>query len=178
MKATPTKEADMPSGIYPVPQFHQYSDPSSLPTLGQRLKTWWQRDRLDEQLARGADHEASAELKLRASQLVSPTRRLVLSGTIERAVREARVGPAMNASLRRADVLECADELQTLAARLRDPRPIDARGAAMTRQLLADGGTSPLYRADTGRSLQSAVRSARLALDPIETGNASLASAA
>jgi hypothetical protein len=51
----------MPNGIYPVPPFHQnaVASPSARPTLGQRLKSWWQSDRLDEQLTRGADREAS-----------------------------------------------------------------------------------------------------------------------
>jgi hypothetical protein len=52
----------MPNGIYPVPPLHQTSGASRYPprpTLGQRLKTWGRRDRLDGQLAPGADREAS-----------------------------------------------------------------------------------------------------------------------
>jgi hypothetical protein len=63
----------MPNGIYPVPPFHQQRASRSLASsLSQRLKTWRERDRLDEQLAQGGDRESIAELRLRAPQLVSP----------------------------------------------------------------------------------------------------------
>jgi hypothetical protein len=165
------KEADMPNGIYPVPPFHQQRASRSVaPSLWQRLKTWRERDRLDEQLAQGGDREAIAELRLRAAQLVSPTGRVELAIGVERAVREARG--------RQAAVRACAEDLLALAQRLRDERPIDVRGAAMTRRLLTDRATSPLYRADAESSLKEAVRSARLALDPFEPGEASFPPAA
>jgi hypothetical protein len=165
------KEADMPSGIYPVPPFHQQRASRSFPpSLGQKLRTWWERDRLDKRLVQGGDREASAELRLRAAQLVSTTGRVELANAVETVVREARG--------RQAAVRACADDLLAVAERLRDERPIDVRGAAMTRRLLTDRATSPLYRADAESSLREAVRSARLALDPFERGEASFPSAA
>jgi hypothetical protein len=162
----------MPSGIYPVPPLHQdRSAPRSfLPSLRLRLKTWRERDRLDEQLAQGFDREASAELRLRAAQLVSAAGRVELAEAVERAVREARGSQAA--------VRACANDLLTLAQRLRDEGPIDVRGAAMTRRLLTDAATSPLHRADAQASLRAAARSTRLALDPFENGEASFPSAA
>ena len=47
----------MPNGIYPVPQFHSQPSPDSgaRPTLSLRIRTRWERDRLDDELASGAD---------------------------------------------------------------------------------------------------------------------------
>jgi hypothetical protein len=75
----------MPSTIYPVPAFHQQRASRS-PSLGQRLRTWWRRDRLDEQLAQGDDREASAELMLRAARLVSSSGCVELAKAVERVV--------------------------------------------------------------------------------------------
>src|SRR5436190_16285566 len=88
----PLKEADMPSGIYPVPPLHQHRSArrSFPPSLWQRLRTWWGRDELDEQLARGFDREATPELRLRAAQLVSSAGRVELANAVETVGREAR----------------------------------------------------------------------------------------
>ncbi len=59
----------MPNGMYPVPQFYFTPASPATPSLWLRLKTWWRRDRLDEQLAHGADRQASDELELRSIQL-------------------------------------------------------------------------------------------------------------
>jgi hypothetical protein len=157
----------MPSGIYPVPPLHQHRAVrrSFPPSLWQRLRTWWERDDLDEQLAQGFDREATPELRLRAAQLVSSSGRVELANAVETVVREARG--------RQAAIRASADDLFDLAQRLRDERPIDVRGAAMIRRLLADRTTSPLYRPDVESSLQEAARSARVALDPFEPGEAS-----
>jgi hypothetical protein len=56
----------MPSGVFPVPKFHP--TPSSVgrrPSLAARLRTRWSRDRLDHELAHGADPATSTELGLR-----------------------------------------------------------------------------------------------------------------
>ena len=174
----------MPSGIHPVTSFHHPpgGTSSSRPSLWQRVETWWKRDRLDEQLARGADPNAAAELRLRAAQLVSTAGRIDLADALETAVREARG--------RQGAVRACADDLLALARRLRDERPIDVRGAAMTRRLLSGlararpvgrvpfRATSAPYPADTESSLREAVRSAQLALEPVEPDEGSFRSAA
>jgi hypothetical protein len=69
--------------------------------------------------------------------------------------------------LRRREIDACADDLRALSRRLRDGSPIDVHGAALTSNLLTDGA-SPLYH-DSGVALRYAVRSARLALDPMLT---------
>jgi hypothetical protein len=71
------------------------------------------------------------------------------------------------AAPRRAAVREYADDLIAVARRLRQPDPIDVTGAAMVARLVFDW-TSPMYR-DGTTSLRHALRSARLALDPVDT---------
>jgi hypothetical protein len=60
--------------------------------------------------------------------------------------------------------------------RLRDERPIDVQGAALTSELLSDGA-GPLY-VESGHSLRYTVRVARLALDPLGAATEVLATAA
>jgi hypothetical protein len=145
------------------------------------VETWWKRDRLDEQLAQGADPNATAELRLRAAQLVSAPGRVELANALETAVREARG--------RQGAVHACGDDLLALAQRLRDERPISVRGAAMTRRLtdlvrarpvgrVPFRATSALDRADAEPSLQEAVRSAQLALERSAPDKRSFPSAA
>jgi hypothetical protein len=155
----------MPNGIFPVPQFHSHPRPG--PSLGLRLRTRWRRDRLEGELASGADPAASPELTLRAAQLQSQAVRSRLANAIVEMLGRADepnlgrftvAGQQQNAEIR-----EYADNLRALVDRLRDDRPIDIQGAAMTARLVNDR-SSPLYR-DGGQSLGSAVLSARLALD-------------
>jgi hypothetical protein len=134
------------------------------PGVGLRLRTWWQRDRLDEQLAEGADPTASPELTLRAEQLGSDAERVRLADAIELVLRESREPATMSHLLvRRRQVYACVDDLLALALRLRDGRPVDVRGAAMTALLLSEG-RSPLYYERSNVRLPEAVRAARLAL--------------
>jgi hypothetical protein len=159
----------MPNGIFPIPQFHSHVSPVSgtRPTLGLRMRTRLGRDRLDDELASGADPASSAELTLRAAQLQSRAVRSRLANAIA-----GMLGQAHEPNLGRvtiagqqhhAEIREYADNLKALVARLRDDQPIATQGAAMTARLVNDR-TSPLYR-NGGRSLGSALLSARLALD-------------
>jgi hypothetical protein len=168
----------MPNGIFPVPQFH--SHPSPGPSLGLRLRTWRRRDRLDGELASGADPAARPELALRAAQLQSQALRSRLANAIVEMLGRAHepnlgrftvAGQQQNVEIR-----EYADNLRALVARLRDDRPIDIQGAAMTARLVNDR-SSPLYR-DGDQRLRSAVLSARLALDRSAQVRRDLASAA
>jgi hypothetical protein len=133
-----------------------------------KLRTWWRREELDERLAHGANPDADPWLSRRAAQLRSRSTRNDIAGGLQSALDEARKTWSVSARLplRRVEVRACADDLAALVARLRDDRPIDVRGVAMASRLLFDG-TGPLYR-DGATPLRYAVRSARLALDPIE----------
>jgi len=134
-----------------------------------RLRTWWLRDELDDKLAHGTDPMSDPLLGRRAGQLCSRPTRASLAGTLESALRDARSTWSLTARLplRRAALRECADDVLAVIKRLRDDEPIDVAGAAMVSRLVFDG-TSPLYR-DGAVTLRHALRSARMALDPVET---------
>jgi hypothetical protein len=141
-----------------------------------KVRTWWHRDELDERLAHNADPMSDPLLARRAAQLRSRSTRAHLADALESALRDARSTWSLTARLplRRGAVRECADDVLALARRLRHADPIDVTGAAMVARLIFDG-TSPLYRDGTsslhggGTLLRYALRSARLALDPMET---------
>jgi len=170
----------MPNGVFPVPAFRDVrrrsprrSDDAS---LGLRLYTLWHRDRLDNQLARGVGPTSSEALELRAEQLLAKREELAaaVDEVIARAKRPFRFSAEVH--VRRREVDACADDLNALARRLRDGAAIDVHGVAMTWTLLTDGA-SPLYH-DSGVTLRHAVRSARLALDPMLTSTVEELSAA
>ena len=156
----------MPNRIFLIPQFHPCASPVSgrRPTLAVRMRTRLGRDRLDEELASGADPASSAELTLRAAQLQSRAVRSRLANAIVRMVGDSHAGRVTAAGRRQErEIRDYADNLRALAARLSDDGPIAIQGAAMTARLVNDR-TSPLYR-NGGSSLASALLSARLALD-------------
>jgi hypothetical protein len=166
---TSAKEANMPSGVFPVPKFRPSADPRvrGRPSLAVRARTRLGRKRLDERLARGADPGMSAELGWRAAQLRSSSERSRLANALVEAVGTAR-GPNLGAyrmkNRRRDDAIrERADDLLALAVRLRDGRTVAVRGAAMTARLISDPA-SPLHRADA-EELRQAIQAAHAALD-------------
>jgi hypothetical protein len=133
-----------------------------------RLRAWWRRDELDDRLAHGADPESDPLLARRAEQLQSRSTRLHIATALAGALDESRKIWSVSARLplRRVEIRQCADDIDALVARLRDGDPIDFQGAAMAARLIFDG-TGPMYR-NGSISLRYAVRSARLALDPVE----------
>jgi hypothetical protein len=84
----------MPNGIFPVPPFDSpFSHTAATrPGLAVRLRTWFRRNRLDEELARGLDPATSAELSLRAAQLRSPGERSRLANGLVETLGDARRG--------------------------------------------------------------------------------------
>jgi hypothetical protein len=168
----------VPNGIFPVPQFQPHPSPG--PALGLLLRTRWSQNRLDRELAAGADPASTRELTLRAAQLQSRAVRSKLANAIVELLgraHEPNLGRFTVAGERQdALIREYADNLRALVARLRDDRPIDVQGAAMTARLVNDR-SSALYRAGD-QGLGSAVLSARLALDRSKPVQQDLASAA
>lgn len=159
----------MPNGIFPIPQFR--SEPpdatAEAESLSLRIRTRLKRDRLDDQLASGADPAGKPELALRAAQLQSRAGRSRLANAIGEVLgkaHEPNLGRFTAAGQQRhAQIREYAENLRALAARLRDDNPVDVQAAAMTARLVNDR-SSPLHRG-TGDSLASTVLSVRLALD-------------
>jgi len=149
--------------------------PNRIFTIPQILRTRWRRARLDEELATGVDPASSPELSTRAAQLESPEVRFRLANAIVKTLGEAHepnLGRFTPAGQRQhAEIREYADNLRALVHRLRDDRPLDVQGIALTARLV-DDRNSPLHRQGSV-SLGSAVLSARLALDrsaPAEQG--------
>jgi hypothetical protein len=155
----------MPNGVYPVPKFRPAGARHRSP-LSTRLRVWWQRLELDEQLAAGAQPVPGSLLHHRAEQLGSRAGRGELARALEATLREARRGPTnaeVGTQLRRGEIRECDEDILALVRRLDDDRVIDVQGAALVAQLLSDP-SGPLSRAGSV-SLRYALRSARLALD-------------
>jgi hypothetical protein len=176
------EEADMPNGVFPVPEFRPTPTRAgrTRPSFADRWWMRWRRSRLDEQLARDTDPTTSAELGLRAAQLRSSAERSRLANFLVEVLGDAP-GPNLGAfrvstRQRHARIRESADELLALVLRLRDDEPIAVRGAAMT-ALLVDRRSSPLRHGD-GRDLQLAIRAAHVALDERDRGAHNLAAAA
>ena len=172
----------MPNGIYPVPKFRSIPGRSvrTGPSLAVRIRTCRRRNRLDDELAHGADPATNAELSLRAAQLRSPAERCRLANALVRALGDARrpnLEPyTAKARWQRVEVLKYADDLLALVRRLRDGQPVDVRGAAMTARLVSDGA-SPLHH-NGAQDPQHAIRAARLALDATGPATKDLATAA
>jgi hypothetical protein len=158
----------MPSGVYPVPKFRAATEPTRR-SLGRRVSLWWHRVELDEQLAAGAQPSAGSVLHDRAQQLSSRSQRAQIARAFEKTLAEVRKPAPIHGArlpLRRREIRDCDEDIIALVRRLDDESPIDVQGAAMAGLLITDGA-SPLYRAGD-RSLRFAIRSARLALDPVE----------
>ena len=156
----------MPSGIFPVPEFRRVPA-RRRPTLAARIRTRWTRKRLDEQLARGADPDKSAQLMLRAAQLRSRSERSRLANALVDTLGDARAPNLgafrMKTRRQHAVIREYADDVLAVVGRLRDDRPVETRGVAIAARLV-DDGASPLHRND-GQDLQHEIRAARFALD-------------
>jgi hypothetical protein len=155
----------MPNGIFPIPAFKTVPPRQASARSPLRMRTRWQRNRLDEQIAGGAETTATAELNLRAAQLRSRGERQRIANALVEAVGEARRGDPVSVRTKphRAEVRACADDLLALAARLRDDLPVDVRGAAMAARLVSDR-KGPL-RSASDRSLREEVDAARHSLD-------------
>ena len=155
----------MPNGIFPIPTFKTVPPRNPSATGRLRLRTRWQRNRLDEQIAGGAETTASAELSLRAAQLSSHAERQRIANALVEAVGESRRGDPVTIRTKphRAEVRAVADELLGLAERLRDDLPVDVRGVAMAARLVSDR-IGPL-RSMRGGNLRQAVLAARTTID-------------
>jgi hypothetical protein len=123
------------------------------------------RHTLDRAIAQGADPAGSGLLAARTTQLTDRPGRGRVAYGLEQLVdaadgsrRRSRVTPS-----RRAVAANRA-ELLALAAALRDPGLVYARGVAMLGAIVADG-TGPAYTDRTGALLADRLRHARAALD-------------
>jgi hypothetical protein len=137
------------------------------PALALRARVFASRRSLDEALADGASPLWTPDLALRARQLVSRSSRQQLATSLEQLVKEATrsVPPrAVAVPLPRREIVEAQTSLFSIAARLRDERPVYARGMALLSRLLSDG-SGPAYNPHGEGSLRHAVGAIAAALD-------------
>ncbi len=139
------------------------------PSPAVRLRVTLRRAALTERLAEGADPSSSAELALRAYQLVRFRQRRILARTLQRTIEEVR-NPNLRLSavapVRRREVLEAERPLRVLIDRLRDDRPVAAEGMALIYCIITDGSWSPLYNAIAPGALRRLTILATAALEP------------
>jgi len=137
------------------------------PPLALRARVYASRRSLDDALADGASPLWTPELALRARQLVSRGSRQHLATSLERLVNEAQrsvPARAVVVPLPRRAISEAQTSLISIATRLRDERPVYARGMALLSRLLGDG-SGPMYKSHAGGSLGHAVGAIAAALD-------------
>jgi hypothetical protein len=103
---------------------------------------------LDPQLAAGVPSWRSPSHAARALQLTGDRDRRSLARSLERLLEDAEriPTPFRGAAIRpcRGQVLGALAEIMAISALLRSAQPVDARGVAMLRAILTDGG-GPCY---------------------------------
>jgi hypothetical protein len=134
------------------------------PGLVARLAALVRSSALDRALVDGADPAASPQLAARTARLAARSTRARIADALERLARTEREAPARWRVLpSRSAVRANAPELYALAALLRGPAPVYARGVAMLRMLVTDG-TGPAYSDREGDALAQQLCRARTAI--------------
>jgi hypothetical protein len=136
--------------------------PGRIARLSARLHT----DPLDRALADGADPAQTPRLSARAAYLTSSRTRSERAGIVERFVTCAeKPGPVRRSRVpvRRVAVRANRDQLLGLAATLRSPMPVYARGMAELELMLRDGA-GPLYLDRHGEALARMIELVRAGL--------------
>jgi hypothetical protein len=128
---------------------------------------------LDRALAGGEAPDSSVALELRATVLMSARQRLRLANRLGGVLLggESNLHPALRlTSVSPSLIRETRAEFLLLLSRLLDDEPVEVRGLAMVRVLLADG-RSPLYDPSPGdaEQLRDALTATTAALDPSST---------
>jgi hypothetical protein len=127
-------------------RFNVLSSPTLGPGRCARLLARARAGSLDRQLIDGADIAGSAWLSARAATLTEPRTRALIAEGLDRLLRAAQ-GPHKRwcAIALRGPLLANREAMGELAALLRGPAPVHARGIAILSELLRDG-TGPAYR--------------------------------
>ncbi len=138
-----------------------------VPALRARALATVRHAALDRRLAVGAVSTTRRVLAARAWQLTRASARERLATALDAILIDAeRSRPERSARVRvcRQEVQVARGEIQRLAERLRDPRPVRPHGVALARRLLRDG-TGPLYLASANDELYRQLHRASVALD-------------
>jgi hypothetical protein len=136
------------------------------PTLAVRVHVSTHRPSLDQELARGDSPLGSAALAFRARQLVARRNRDRLARALARLVERAAQPPLPSEIVwvPRWEILDARTALLGLADRLREARPVYARGVAMVSRLVQDG-SGPAFTRGAGVALRRAIAAAADALE-------------
>jgi len=131
-----------------------------------RIRVRVRSSRLDRELARGASPESGAGLALHAVRLARPRARRGLATAMQRvmSLAESTSPSGRPGVVRRDTVRHARGELQGVVDRLLGAEPVDVRGVAKVRMLLADG-SGPLYSRSTTRDLRAELDEAIAAME-------------
>ena len=135
--------------------------------LWDRVRARLRTSALDEQLAGGVSPESSIALALHAGHLCRPQQRRLLARSLTEIAMscEAPTPRRLKAPVCHHGVTRARAELAAVVDRLAAAGPVDVRGVARIRNLLADG-TGPLYRESRPAHLRDELRAALRAMDP------------
>jgi hypothetical protein len=136
-----------------------------------RLKTRFRAAALDRALAAGTSPESTVALAVHAQHLYNGTQRSLLARSLRRVGASSEAPPSRRllAPLDREAVRRARTELEMLAGRLASTEPLDVRGVARVRTLLADG-TGPLYGEREPGRLRHELVTALASLEPTSPG--------
>jgi hypothetical protein len=131
-----------------------------------RLVARIRRPALDRELAAGASPESSVALAVHARYLCRPEQRRLLARSLTEigAASRAPAARRLRAPIALHAVARARAELAAVVDRLAEAGPVDVRGVARIRDLLADG-TGPLYREPRPGHLREELLAARRAMD-------------
>jgi hypothetical protein len=147
-----------------VADFDRFAACRFEPGLTARLAARLRGHALDRALIEGADPAATEQLAARAARLTSTSMRREVARGLDRLALDGREAPKrwQVRPFKRAAAAN-APELHALAARLREPGPLYARGIAMLSGLLTEG-TGPAYTDSRGDLLARRLHDARVAM--------------
>ena len=131
-----------------------------------RLVARIRRPALDRELAAGASPESSVALAVHARYLCRPEQRRQLAHSLTEigAASGAHAARRLRAPLALHAVARARGELAAVVDHLDGAGPVDVRGVALIRNLLADG-TGPLYREPRPGHLREELLAALRAMD-------------
>lgn len=120
--------------------------------LAARLVARVRAGHFDRQIAVGVSAPEGSALSVHQMRLTSVTERDAIARALRRTVRDARSGInplTFRVPLHPTNITEAEDVIDKVTLRLHAPQPVNARGMARLRVLLADG-CGPVYRFGRG----------------------------
>jgi hypothetical protein len=120
---------------------------------------------LDARLGAGEPPESGVALAVHAERVASPSQRRLLARSVQRVLAHAERPTRLRAApVDLTAVRGARPQLEELAERLASARPVDIRGLARVRTLLADG-SGPLYGHRGPETLERALTAVRSGLE-------------